>query len=175
METPMFNIKTWKEYKISTTNERKLVVCCSDNKEVFIKFFAGIKLLFCDNIIELSAFNEPLDIIICPKVYSQDIMKINRNFINSAVEINLYLGGKDEYLNFLEKNLYYHSVLLSNNDIKNIYSEITIPLYEYFQQIYIEESMAYGIIVNYKKEYSLREFMGQYVFSQNNLIKAYIY
>ena len=152
----MVFIKTWKEYESFRKSERKLVIYVSDNKKKFIEMFSNENILFCDDKIEeLFALCEPLDIIICPKNDSKNIVSITRCFINSKFEIYLYIGGNDE--------LYHHNTLSLNDDIRRIYSEIKIPLYKYFQLIYYEQSMASGIIINYKKEYSLREFLGKYV------------
>ena len=146
-----------------------------------IEFFKFESILFCDpdtqdrgtmikgsnkykvlSTFELALLKNTLFIVVCAKVYSQSIVLLTRSLMNYQADIYVYIGGPNEYLDFNGNRLSYGNSLLLNNNIKNIYSEISIPLYKYFNEIILEQKSANKFLVNYNKTICLKDFIGEY-------------
>ena len=177
----MVSIKTWEEFKLSRRHGYKLIVYGSENKKSYIDFF-GDNLYFCDNntldsdnliysgktyeVISLSQlvnFDEELDIIISPQISYKEVMKLTRCFFSSTYEVLLFLGKRHEGIVVNGNTLDFKSALLLNYNVDKIYSDIPIPFYKYFQVIDDQISKAYDVMINYKKNYSIKDYEGEYV------------
>lgn len=177
----MVSIKKWQEFESLRRFKYKLVIYGSENKKSFIDFFKG-DISFCDKNItnsesisydgsnfiiystaELLNFNEPLDIIISPQISYPEVMRLIRCFVNSCNDIYLFLGKRHERIRLNGDELDFKSALLMNYGVDRMYNDINIPIYTYFRQIDDEISKAYDVIVDYKKNYSIKDYIGLYI------------
>ena len=185
-------LKSWNDFEAFRDNSRKLVIFgVNDDGKRLIQFFENEIDFLCDlnnndsktikyngyefpiiSLNELSFYAEPLDIVIStnydnlkyidPMKNFKSIISITDNF-NS--EIYLYFGKKNEYLTHNDQRLGFDDVIFEHlNKIKNIYSDIDIPLHEYFYQINKEQLIANenGLYIDYNKNVCMQDFIGKY-------------
>ena len=177
----MVSIKTWKEFESFRRSEHKLVIYGSENKKSFINFF-NENISFCDkdianseplfydgkkftlySISDLLISNEPIDIIVSPQINYPNVMRLTRYFMNSSQEHYLFFGKARECLTLNGNSFEYKSALLLNYGVDKIYGDLNIPIHTYVQQIDSEIYKAYDVIVDYTRNYSLKDYLGVYV------------